>query len=33
MRAGISDYWLVDIPNSQVHVHRAPFQGVYAERL
>ena len=28
-RAGISDFWVVDIQNSLVHVHRAPFQGVY----
>jgi Uma2 family endonuclease len=29
-RAGILDYWVVDIANSLVHVHRAPHLGIYA---
>jgi Uma2 family endonuclease len=32
-RAGILDYWVVDIQNSLVHVHRAPLQGIYASVL
>jgi Uma2 family endonuclease len=32
-RAGILDYWVVDIPNRLVHVHRAPLQGIYASVL
>jgi Uma2 family endonuclease len=29
-RAGIADYWVFDIQNRLVHVHRAPVLGVYA---
>jgi Uma2 family endonuclease len=28
-RAGIVEYWVVDIPNSLVHVHRVPVQDAY----
>lgn len=30
-RAGIADYWVIDIPARIVHVHRAPEQGVYTK--
>jgi Uma2 family endonuclease len=29
-RAGIPDYWVVDIPGKLVHVHRNPAHGAYA---
>ncbi len=32
-RAGIADYWVVDIPARLVHVHRAPKQGAYSNVL
>ncbi len=28
-RAGIADYWVVDIPAKLVHVHRNPLRGKY----
>ncbi len=28
-RAGIADYWVVDIPAQLVHVHRVPKRGTY----
>jgi Uma2 family endonuclease len=28
-RAGIVEYWVVDIPNTLVHVHRVPVQDAY----
>ena len=28
-RAGIADYWVIDIPQKCVHVHRSPERGAY----
>jgi Uma2 family endonuclease len=28
-RAGIGEYWVIDIPDQVVHVHRGPAQGAY----
>ncbi|HET8997304.1 MAG TPA: Uma2 family endonuclease, partial [Acetobacteraceae bacterium] len=29
-RAGIPEYWLIDLTTDRVHVHRKPKNGVYA---
>ena len=29
--SGFREYWVVDLPNRQVHVHRAPEDGQYAQ--
>jgi hypothetical protein len=30
-RAGISEYWIVDLPERKLHIHRAPRSGTYGE--
>ncbi len=30
-RAGILEYWVIDIPHRQVHVHRDPLGGAYQQ--
>ena len=32
-RAGIADYWVVDIPAKLVHVHRLPIRGTYTSLI
>lgn len=31
-RDGIVEYWVVDVPNRQLWVHRQPVSGTYAEK-
>ena len=30
-RAGIEDYWVLDLPQRQLHIHRAPQNGTYTQ--